>query len=127
MTAIVLGLALASAPFGAVLALLAWAELTERRRRSVWERQIALTDTIHERLGAVAAPVVRRRRHGWQVRLAVPFERPGLIEALLVIVRETFAALDRRSLEIVLTRQPAARAAKAAGERGVRRESLSWT
>jgi hypothetical protein len=123
VSAIVLGIVVASAPFAAVLGLLAWAERSERRRRDVYERQIALTDSIHERLGAVAAPVVHRRRHRWQVRIAVPFERPGVIEALLAIVREAFAPLDRRSLEIVLTRQPAARAAKAAGEAGVRRES----
>jgi hypothetical protein len=50
-----------------------------------------------------------------------------MIEALLAIVREAFAPLDRRSLDIVLTRQPAARATKPAGERSVGRESLSWT
>jgi hypothetical protein len=127
VSAIVLGIVVASAPFAVLLGVLAWAERRQRRRRNLYERQIALTDSIHERLGAVAAPVVRRRRHRWQVHLAVPFDRPGVIEALLAIVREAFAPLDRRSLEIVLTRRPAARATKAAGECGVRRESLSWT
>jgi hypothetical protein len=127
VSAMVLGSVVASVPFAVVLALLAWAERRDRRRREVQERQIALTDSIHERLGAVAAPVVRRRRQRWHVRIAVPFERPAMVEALLAIVREAFVPCDRQSLEIVLTRQWPASAAPAAGELGVRRESLSWT
>jgi hypothetical protein len=115
------------APFAIVLALLAWAERRERRRRDVHERQIALTDCIHERLGAVAAPVVRRWRRAWYVALAVPFDRPAVIEALVAIVLETFAAHERRSLHIVLTHTPERPAARAAGGRGVEQESLSWT
>jgi hypothetical protein len=83
---------------------------------------------VHERLGAVAAPVVRRDRRRWHVCMAVPFERPAVIEALLAIVRETLAPRDgdRRSLEIVLTRQPRRSATPPAGGRDVRKESLSW-
>jgi len=116
---------IAAMPLVLLVGLLAWAEHRERRRREVEARQIALTDMIHERLGAVAAPLVRRHRGRWHVRIAVPFERPTLVERLLAIVRETFAPSDRRSLEIVLTRQPSP--TKRAVERGVRRESLSWT
>jgi hypothetical protein len=118
----------ATAPFAIVFGLLAW---TSRRRRlsgDVQARQIALTDLVHERIGAAVAPVVRRGRRGWQVRIPVPFERPGVIEVLLAIVLEAFARRDRdrRSLEIVLTRQPDAPAMRPRA-RGVRRESLSWT
>ena len=113
----------AAAPFAIVLALLAWANHRERRRRETHARQIALTDSVHERLGAIAAPVVRRRRRGWQVRIAVPFERPFVIEALLAIVRETFAP----RVEIVLTRQVAPPAPARGAGRDVRKESLSWT
>ena len=127
MSAVVFGVLVASAPFAMVLALLAWAEPRDRRRRDVYERQIVLTDNIHERLGAVVAPVVRRVRGGWQVRIAVPVDRAVVVDALLPIVRETFAGLDRRSLEIVLTRQSAARATNAPDERDVKRESMSWT
>lgn len=123
-----LGILVALAPFAALVGALAWASRRERLRREVHTRQVALTDSIHERLGAVAAPVVRRCRRGWQVRIAVPFERPVLTEALLAIVREAFARpdRDRHSLEIVLTRQldPPAKPASA---RGVRKESPSWT
>ena len=60
-------------------ALLAWTSRRERLRGEVVARQIALTDAVHERLGAVIAPVVRRRRRGgWQVRIAVRFERPAV-------------------------------------------------
>jgi hypothetical protein len=116
-----------SAPFAVVLALLAWADRRERRRREVLTRQIALTDCVHERLGAVAAPVVRHRRGVWYVAIAVPFERPAVIEALVAIVLEAFPAHDRRSLEIVLTHRPETPPARAAGGRGVKQESLSWT
>src|SRR5215813_312080 len=119
----------AGAPFAIVLALLVWANRRERRRRETHARQIALTDSVHERLGAVAAPVVRRRRRGWRVCIAVPFERPFVVEALLAIVRETFAPCDGdgRTVEIVLTRQVAPLASARAAGRDVRKESLSWT
>jgi len=123
-----LGMLVAIAPFAALLGALAWTSRRERRRLEVHMRQVALTDSIHERLGAVAAPVVRRGHRGWQVRIAVPFERPVLTEALLAIVLEAFARpdRDRHSLEIILSRQldpPAT----AVGARSVRRESPSWT
>ncbi len=115
MQTLLLGIVITAAPLAAVLAWLAWASRRERLRGEVVARQIALTDAVHERLGAVVAPVVRRRRGGWQVRIAVPFERPAVTEALLAIALEAFAPLshDPRSVEIVLTRQsaPAGRAA----------------
>jgi len=123
------GIVIAIAPFAAVLGLLAWAARRDRRRAELRARQIALTETIHERLGAVAAPVVRRRRRrGWQVCLAVPCERPAVTEALLTVVREAFAPCrSERPLEIVVTRQPESRSRTPVGESGVRREPVSWT
>ena len=120
---------IATAPLAVVVGLLALTGWCERRRLDVEARQIALTDSIHERLGAVAAPLVRRRRRGWQVCIAVPFERQAVIESLLPVVLEAFALRDRdrRSLEIVLTRQPETLATKRAGGHGVKEESLSWT
>ena len=122
------GIVIAIAPFAAVLGLLAWAARRDRRRAELRARQIALTETIHERLGAVAAPVVRRRRRGWQVCLAVPCERPAVTVALLTVVREAFAPCrSERPLEIVVTRQPESRSRTPVGESGVRREPVSWT
>src|SRR5262245_2584656 len=123
------GLLVATAPFAVVFGLLAWTSRRERDRREVQARQVALTDSVHERLGAVAAPVVHRRRRGWQVRIAVPFERPAVTAALLAIVLEAFppTGCDERLLEIVLTRQRDAPATNHAEARGVRWESRSWT
>jgi hypothetical protein len=120
---------IAIAPVAILVGLLAWTGRRERRRRDVQDRQIALTDGIHARLGAVAAPVVSRRRRGWQIRMAVPFQHPAVTEALLAIVLEGFAPGDRdpRSLEIILTCQPHTPARKVAEACGVGRESLSWT
>jgi hypothetical protein len=127
--AVLVALGVAAAPFAVVLGLLMWADRRDRRRLDVHVRQVVLTDCVHERLGAVAAPVVRRDRRGWQVRLAVPVERPGLTEALVAIVRETCAPGDggRQSLEIVLSRQTAAAPVKAASSRSTRWEPVSWT
>jgi hypothetical protein len=123
------GVLVASAPFVIVLALFAWTSRRERLRRDLQARQVVLTDSVHERLGAVAAPVVRRLRGGWQVRIAVPFEHPALTESLLAIVLETFATrdCDRRLLEIVLTSRPDTPTTKRAEADGVRWESPSWT
>jgi hypothetical protein len=134
MQTLLLGIVIAAAPLaavlgllGAVLGLLAWTSRRARRRGEVVARQIALTDAVHERLGAVVAPVVRRRRRGgWQVRIAVPFERPAVTEALQAIVLEAFAPLshDPRSVEMVLTRQSAAAGTAAATPAGAR--NVEW-
>jgi hypothetical protein len=67
---VLFGVLIGIAPFAVVIGLLAWTAWRERRRREVEDRQIAVTDGIHERLGAAAAPIVCRRRRGWQVRMA---------------------------------------------------------
>ncbi|HEU5196757.1 MAG TPA: hypothetical protein VFW70_18600 [Methylomirabilota bacterium] len=100
------GAVIATAPFALVFGLLAWADRRDRRRRDLEARQIALTDAIHDRLGAAAAPVLRRTHGGWQVRLAVPFDRPLMTQALVAVVWDALAAdRDGRAREIVLTRQ----------------------
>ena len=88
-------------------------------------RQIALTDALHARFGALVAPVVRRRHRAWQVAVAVPFERPAIVAAVLATVREMFG---RVSYEVVLSRQaPVAPLPHAPRSAAVGRESLSWT
>jgi hypothetical protein len=74
----------ATAPFAIVFGLLAWTSRRRRLSRDVQARQIALTDIVHERIGAAVAPVVRRGRRVWQVREIVltrqpdaPATRPG--------------------------------------------------
>jgi hypothetical protein len=93
-------------PVVAMLALFAWASRRGRRQADVRARQIALTDAIHERLGAVVAPLVHRGRRGWQVHIAVPFEHRATMDAVLAVVREVFAPRvgDAGALKIILTR-----------------------
>lgn len=76
----------------------------ERAREAVMVRQVAVTDAIHRELGAVAAPVVRKRTWGpWQVQIAVDFGRPALVNAVLGVACESLARFDRlTSVRIVL-------------------------
>lgn len=105
MTALIAALVMLAFPFFAVRALLSIAEHVQNRRDAERDRQIMLTDAIHWELGAVAAPVVTRRRGGWRVSMAVPLDRPADVAALLRVTQSHFAANDsgRGPLEIVLT------------------------
>jgi hypothetical protein len=105
MTTLLTALTVVAIPFLAVSALLKLAERLEDRRQAARDRQISLTDAIHWDLGAVAAPTVTRHLRGvWRVSLAVPFERPTVVAAILGVTARHFAverAAER--LEIVLT------------------------
>ncbi len=97
------GIAVAMVPFLAVIGLLRLADRIARRREHVLGRQIALTDAIHRELGAVAAPVVRRRLDGrWRITMAVPLDQPGVTAALVRIVEQMFLR-DQSRFGIVLT------------------------
>jgi hypothetical protein len=89
-------------PVVTVVALLLLVRRVERRRAAAVARQIELTDAIHRDLGAVVAPWVTRRSGGrWRVRIAVPFDRPAVVEAVLAIVHRTFP----ERFDLVLTPQ----------------------
>jgi hypothetical protein len=119
------GLLMFAAPIGALVALLVLSERRQAQRRAEVLRQIALTDALHARLGAVVAPVVRRRPRGWRVAVAVPFDRPAVVTAVLATVDEVFG---RVRYEVVLSRQAPAVAIPHAPRRpALGRESLSWT
>src|SRR3989442_10882213 len=80
LTVVVVGLF----PCLTLLALLGLTARVERRRAAVIARQIELTDAIHREVGALVAPWVMRRPGGaWRVRIAVPFERPPVVEAIV--------------------------------------------
>src|SRR2546426_9170547 len=80
LTVVVVGLF----PCLTLLALLGLTARVERRRAAVIARQIELTDAIHREVGALVAPWVMRRPGGaWRVRIAVPFERPAVVEAIV--------------------------------------------
>jgi len=123
------GVLMTTGPFAAVGLLLAFTRRRERRRQEAVERQIALTDAIHARLGGVVAPVVTGLRGGrWQVAIAVPLERPSEVASVLAIVEDVFTQPGTAPYELVLSRQTApgprspARRSAPVGE-----ESLSWT
>jgi hypothetical protein len=83
-------------PLLVVIGLLALAARVQRARDAISARQVAVTDAIHRELGAVAAPVVRKRAWGpWQVQIAVDFERPALVNAVLAVAYEAFGRFDR--------------------------------
>jgi hypothetical protein len=96
------GLLLASSPLLLTVALLLGAERRARRVQTEVSRQIALTDALHARLGALVAPVVRRRGGTWQVSVAVPIERPAVVNTVLTTVDEVFG---RVAYELRLRRQ----------------------
>ena len=105
MTTLIAALVMVAIPFVAVSAVLTVVERLQNRRDSERDRQIMLTDAIHWELGAVAAPVVSWRRGGWRVLMAVPFDRPVEVAALLRVTQRHFSESGNglEPLEIVLT------------------------
>jgi hypothetical protein len=71
------------------------ADWLRKRRQETVKRQVALTEAIDGRLGAVVAPVVKKTLWGpWQVRLAVPFTQPAVVGRILAVVDEMLSASD---------------------------------
>jgi hypothetical protein len=123
--ATLVGILVFVAPIAAVAALLRLAERRQTRRRDEILRQIALTDALHARLGAMVAPVVRGRDRAWQVAVAVPFEQPMVVAAVLATVEQVFG---RVRYEVTLSRQaPAVSMPRAPRHTPLGQESLSWT
>jgi len=51
----------------------------------------------------VAAPTVRRRPHGgWEIALAVPFERPALVQDVLAVALAATAGGQTPRVRLVL-------------------------
>jgi hypothetical protein len=119
------GLLFAAAPFGLMAALLLLVERRTKRREREIARQIALTDALHAQLGAIVAPVVRRRRREWEVSVAVPADQPAVAASVLRTVDDVFG---RVPYELRVRRQlpPATVASEPRAARATR-ESLSWT
>lgn len=123
--ATLMGILVLATFLGAVAGLLLLAERRQTRRRDEVDRQIALTDALHARLGAAVAPVVERSGRRWRVAVAVPFERPAVVATVLTTIDEAFV---RARYEVVLSRQaPAVPAPGRARRAALGQESLSWT
>lgn len=96
------GLVVATSPFLAVVGLLWLAARRDRAREAAVARQIRLTDAIAAELGAIVAPVVKKRRWGrWQIEMAVPLARPATVGAVLSIAHRVLPG----GYEFVLTPQ----------------------
>ena len=115
----------------AVPRLVAW---NRRARHEAVRRQIAVTDAIHAALGAVVAPVVRRRLWGgWQLMIPVPFDRPDTVKRVIEIAYGAFDVPERTTpgrFELVLSPQerPVPRRDRAVvAARSSRGESVAWT
>lgn len=108
-------------PLAAVVALLGAVGRIERARETRIARQVAVTDAIHRELGAVVAPVVRRRFGGrFRVEIAVPFQSPATVGRVASIAH---AALRGDAVDVVLTAQEPRELRIGAREREVR----AWT
>jgi hypothetical protein len=116
---------------GAVFVLLGFAlvggpmivtDWSRKRREQVTARQIALTEALDGRLGAIVAPVVKKPLWGpWEIQIAVPFLRSAAVARILTVVGEVFSDFEGNgssSYRVVLsakqdplreTREPRAR------------------
>ena len=107
MVTTLLGLAVVLTPFAAIVGLLRVADRIAWRRDERYARQIELTDAIHRELGAIVAPIVRRRRGGgWLLSMTAALDPPGTIATILRITDERFGAearSGRAPYEVVLT------------------------
>ncbi|HSE95149.1 MAG TPA: hypothetical protein VLD61_04620 [Methylomirabilota bacterium] len=83
----------------------------DRRREAMVARQIRLSDAIAAELGAIVAPVVRKRWGGpWEVRIAVPLDRPRVVARILEVTRTVLEGIVMPGgYELVLTAQESAR------------------
>jgi hypothetical protein len=86
-----------------LLVLAGWREQWLEAERA---RQIRLTDAIAEEMGAIVAPVVRKRwGAGWRIEMAVPLGRPALVGRILSVAHRTLERMGPARYEIVLTPQ----------------------
>ena len=83
---------LGSTLVGGPLLLIDWAR---ERRRTVIERQIALTDALDGQLGPIVAPVVTKPVFGpWEIQIAVPYLRSAVLARILSVVDDIFAGVE---------------------------------
>ena len=76
-----------------VTALLLLAAWRDRRAAARTARQVRLTDALAEEIGAIVAPIAKRRFRKWQIVMRVPFGRPALVARVLGVVHRTLEGL----------------------------------
>ena len=111
---------------GGPMVLVDWAR---KRREMVVARQIALTDALDARFGAIVAPVVARPLFGsWEVRIAMPFLRSTVLAQMLSVIDDVFAdgeAMPSSAYRITLTVAQDSRRAGLTRGLGGREEQLA--
>jgi hypothetical protein len=98
-------------PVIALVGLLMAVEARQRAQARVIARQIMLTDAVHAELGAVVAPVVKKRAFApWRVIFAIPAGHTRDTGRLISIANRVFAEELRspNDVHIVFTRPAAA-------------------
>jgi hypothetical protein len=82
-------------PPALVVTLLLFSNHVQRAAADAVARQVAVTDAIHRELGAVVAPVMQRRGWGgWELRMAMPLERPNLVGPVLAVAHRALARAE---------------------------------
>jgi len=90
-----------------------------KRRETVIARQIALTEALDGRFGAIVTPVVAKPLfRPWEVRIAVPLHRSAILARMLGAVDEAFFGVEGpgpRSYRILLSVPPDVQRAAGSG------------
>jgi hypothetical protein len=83
---------------------------SRKRRQTTIARQIALTDALDGRLGAIVAPLVKKPLWGpWEVEIAVPFSAFATVGRIVAIVDEVLSdeeGMRDASHRVVLRAKP---------------------
>ena len=120
----VLGLMLAMSPIVLTAAVVIAVDRRQRRLHTRIARQVALTDALHARLGALVAPVVQRQHGAWRIDVAVPMEQPAVVNVVLQTVEDMFGPV---AYEVRLHRQVAPARVTPSRRAAVAVRELSWT
>jgi hypothetical protein len=100
-------------PLVLVGGLLAAAGWRDRRELARVARQTRISDALADEVGALVAPVVRKRYGTWRVSVAVPLGRPALVARVVGVLHRTLGRLGPDRYEIVLSPQEPARSVTA--------------
>ena len=126
-----LSLLVALFPIALLVAALGLSNLRQRMGLAEIARQIAVTDAIHDVLGAVVSPVVRRTLWGgWRLMIPVPLDRPDTVTQVVNAAYGAFSPSERSRpgrFEIVLTQQERPVPRRSPVLVPARGESVSWT
>lgn len=103
----------AGLPLVLLVALLRLAARRERRRAARVACQVAVTEAIHQELGAVVAPVVESTSGGYQLVIPLSTESVAVMGAVLAAARRGLERFDEGAAArtpIVLLSRPVAAA-----------------